>query len=46
MIMISGQELTLKLFLAGSNDLGGDYVSCRDEAGQPVDWWVLYKLPM
>eukprot|EP00088_Acartia_fossae_P003995 TRINITY_DN11712_c1_g1_i2.p1 TRINITY_DN11712_c1_g1~~TRINITY_DN11712_c1_g1_i2.p1 ORF type:complete len:426 (-),score=78.58 TRINITY_DN11712_c1_g1_i2:166-1443(-) len=30
----------------GSNDLGGDYVTCRDEAGQPIDWWVLYKLPI
>merc|ERR1712240_593719 len=25
-----------------------DYVyglSCKDEAGQDVDWWILYKLP-
>ena len=30
----------LLLFLGGAMAL-----TCRDEAGHPVDWWILYKLP-
>ena len=29
-----------------NNNLGNDYISCRDEQGKPVDWWILYKLPV
>ena len=42
---IRDSPLTLCLFLLTAPCLCQSSLSCQDESGRPVDWWVLYKLP-